>query len=40
MAFMFETRLTYQMTEFAFDSELQHVDYADCWQGLKKNFSG
>lgn len=40
MAFMFETRYLIQPTRFAMDApELQH-DYSQCWQGLKKHFTG
>ena len=40
MAFMFETYLVYKPTNFALETELLQQDYADCWQGLKKHFSG
>ncbi len=40
MAFMFETYLVYKPTKFALETELLQQDYADCWQGLKKHFSG
>ena len=40
MAFMFETRYPVRLTDWAAgSSELQNA-YADCWQGLKKNFTG
>lgn len=40
MAFMFETRHLIQPTRFAMEApELQH-DYSQCWQGLKKHFTG
>jgi len=40
MAFMFETRLPQQLTEYAAKLETLHVDYADCWQGLERKFDG
>jgi homogentisate 1,2-dioxygenase len=40
MAFMFETRFPQRLTKYASElAELQH-DYADCWQGLRKQFDG
>ena len=40
MAFMFETRYILRPTRLAIEAaELQH-DYFECWQGLKKHFSG
>ena len=37
-AFMLETRYPLQLTEFASGAAELQQDYADCWQGLKKNF--
>ena len=40
MAFMFETRYLLQPTRFAMQApELQH-DYFQCWQGMKKHYTG
>jgi len=38
MAFMFESRYLIRPTAFALTSPALQKDYADCWQGLKKNF--
>ncbi len=40
MAFMFESRYLIQPTRFAMESESLQKDYRDCWQDLKKNFTG
>ena len=40
MAFMFETRFAVRPTPFALETELRQSDYYECWQGLKKNFTG
>ncbi len=40
MAFMFETRLPQQMTQFAASGDHRQDDYADCWAGLEKKFDG
>ena len=40
MAFMFETCLLYKPTKFAMETEYMQQDYSDCWQGLKKHFTG
>ena len=40
MAFMFETCLLYKPTKFAMETEHMQQDYSDCWQGLKKHFTG
>jgi homogentisate 1,2-dioxygenase len=40
MAFMFETCMVYQPTNFAMESELMQQDYFECWQGLQKHFPG
>jgi homogentisate 1,2-dioxygenase len=39
MAFMFETRHVIRPTRLAMESSQLHQDYADCWQGLRKNFN-
>lgn len=38
LAFMFESSLMYQPTEFAMNGGFLQKDYLDCWQGLKVNF--
>lgn len=38
MAFMFETRYPYMLTDYAYSPELLQNDYQDCWQGLTKHF--
>lgn len=38
MAFMFETRRVIRPTRFALESPQLQRDYADCWQGLRKQF--
>jgi len=40
MAFMFESRYLIKPTRFAMESESLQRDYRDCWQDLKKNFTG
>lgn len=40
MAFMFEARHLYQLTQFSLETNLLQTDYDSCWQGLKKYFSG
>ena len=40
MAFMFETRLPIRPTRFALESAPLQRDYIECWQGLKKHFTG
>jgi len=39
MAFMFETRTVIRPTRYALESAPLQPDYAQCWQGLRKNFS-
>ncbi len=39
MAFMFETRTVIRPTRFALESPQLHSDYAQCWQGLRSNFT-
>lgn len=38
MAFMFETRYPYMLTDFALQKGFLQDDYQDCWQGFKKLF--
>jgi homogentisate 1,2-dioxygenase len=38
MAFMFETRTMIRPTRFALESPQLQSGYAQCWQGLRKNF--
>lgn len=40
MAFMFETRYPIRLTDWAANSPQVQAGYQDCWQGLKKNFTG
>lgn len=40
MAFMFETRLPQQLTEYSAALDTRQRDYDDCWKGLKKHFDG
>lgn len=40
MAFMFETRLPQQLTDFSAKLETLQDDYADCWKGLERKFDG
>lgn len=40
MAFMFESRYIIRPTRFAMECPQLQMDYADVWQGLKKNFQG
>jgi homogentisate 1,2-dioxygenase len=38
LAFMFESSLIFQPTEFALSTNLLQKNYLDCWQGLPSNF--
>ncbi|UXR64443.1 homogentisate 1,2-dioxygenase [Bdellovibrio bacteriovorus] len=38
MAFMFECRSPYMVTDFAMEKDFLQSDYQDCWQGFKKYF--
>lgn len=38
LAFMFESRAPYMVTEFAMQSDFLQEDYQECWQGFKKHF--
>jgi len=40
LAFMFETRDVWQITEQAMNCAEREKDYANCWQGFKAEFSG
>jgi homogentisate 1,2-dioxygenase len=40
MAFMFETPIAFNPTQQALDSERLQKDYYQCWQELKKHFTG
>jgi homogentisate 1,2-dioxygenase len=40
LAFMFETRLPVRPTRFAMESKILQHEYYECWQSLKKNFTG
>ena len=40
MAFMFETRYSIKLTDWAANSPQMQAGYQDCWQGLKKDFNG
>jgi homogentisate 1,2-dioxygenase len=39
MAFMFETRTMLRPTRYAMETPQRQTNYADCWQGLSKNFN-
>ncbi len=38
LAFMFETRLPVQPTQYALEAKILQHEYFECWQGLKANF--
>jgi homogentisate 1,2-dioxygenase len=40
LAFMFESRYVIRPTRFALETPQLQPDYADCWQGLRKHFTG
>ncbi len=40
LAFMFETRLPQHVTAYAAQLDTLQSDYADCWSGLQKRFTG
>ncbi|MEI6859415.1 MAG: homogentisate 1,2-dioxygenase [Shewanella sp.] len=40
MAFMFESRYIIQPTMFALSGKTRQMNYTQCWQGLKKKFTG
>ncbi|MGB1271875.1 MAG: homogentisate 1,2-dioxygenase domain-containing protein, partial [Endozoicomonas sp.] len=39
LAFMFESRYAYSLTDFALKTEARQKDYINCWSGLQKQFS-
>jgi homogentisate 1,2-dioxygenase len=40
LAFMFETRLAVKPTRFALEAKIVQHEYYECWQGLKRLYSG
>jgi homogentisate 1,2-dioxygenase len=40
LAFMFETRLAVRPTRYALESKILQHEYYECWQSLKRNFTG
>jgi homogentisate 1,2-dioxygenase len=40
LAFMFETRYPQHVTKWASEGAALQPNYQDCWQGLKRNFTG
>jgi homogentisate 1,2-dioxygenase len=40
LAFMFETRFILRPTRFALETPALQTDYFECWQGLRKQFTG
>ncbi len=40
LAFMFESRYVIQPTKFALEAVQRQRNYADCWGGLRKHFTG
>ena len=40
LAFMFETRLAVRPTRYALEEKILQHEYYECWQGLKRNFTG
>ncbi|MFZ9034760.1 MAG: homogentisate 1,2-dioxygenase [Francisellaceae bacterium] len=39
LAFMFETRACWRLSEYALNTPLRQENYLDCWQGLEANFN-
>lgn len=39
LAFMFESKQTWQLTPFAYQATFRQKDYLNCWKGLTANFS-
>jgi homogentisate 1,2-dioxygenase len=39
MAFMFESRSPYFLSDFALQDGFRQLNYSDCWQGFKRGFS-
>ena len=40
LAFMFETRMVVRPTRYALEEKILQHEYYECWQGLKRNFTG
>jgi homogentisate 1,2-dioxygenase len=40
MAFMLESRYVIQPTRWALETELRQGDYINCWDGIRKHFTG
>jgi homogentisate 1,2-dioxygenase len=40
LAFMFETRMAVRPTRFALESKIVQHEYYECWQGLKRLYTG
>ena len=40
LAFMFETRMAVRPTRFALEAKIVQHEYYECWQGLKRLYSG
>lgn len=40
MAFMFESRYAFELSEFALEGPCRQKNYVDCWQGLQKFYTG
>ncbi len=40
LAFMFETRMVVRPTRYAMESKILQHEYYECWQGLKRNYTG
>jgi homogentisate 1,2-dioxygenase len=40
LAFMFETRMVVRPTRYALEAKILQHEYYECWQGLKRNYSG
>ncbi|MBW4037343.1 MAG: homogentisate 1,2-dioxygenase [Acidobacteria bacterium] len=40
LAFMFETRMVVRPTRYAMESKILQHEYYECWQGLKRKYTG
>jgi homogentisate 1,2-dioxygenase len=40
LAFMFETRMVVRPTRYALEEKILQHEYYECWQGLKRNYTG
>ncbi|MGA7159167.1 MAG: homogentisate 1,2-dioxygenase [Acidobacteriaceae bacterium] len=40
LAFMFETRMAVRPTRYALEEKILQHEYYECWQGLKRHFTG